>query len=95
MRINMDETSIALIKKPLRGVLMRVGGRRRGTALPRLPASRSLQRTNFTYAAFVTGDPALNVELPQFILGNTKTFRGENFEELFNASPTAGVSDAQ
>ena len=33
LRINMDETSVALIQKPLRGVLMRVGGRRRGTAL--------------------------------------------------------------
>ena len=50
-------------------------------------ASRSLQRTNLTYAAFVSDDAEFTQQLPQFIIGDFRSFPARRYQAMFDASP--------
>ena len=79
----MDETSIALVPKAPRGNLLRFPRRRRRGG--RFQATSTQQRTNLTYAAFITDGPPLQPQLLQFIIGSkTIAFLNRIWRELFD-----------
>lgn len=87
VRLNMDETSIQLVPKASRGNLLRFPrSRRRGGG--RFRATSTQQRTNLTYAAFITDFPPLQPMLPQFVIGSKLTvFINRTWPKLFRNSP--------
>ena len=87
LRVNMDETSVGLVQKPLKGVVMRIGRRVRRNVPARMRVSRGLQRTNLTYVAFDSDDADFTKQLPQFIIGDRRSFQMRNYQTLFDASP--------
>ena len=50
-------------------------------------ASRGLQRTNLTYVAFISDDEEFTQELPQFIIGDLRSFQARRYRTMFDASP--------
>ena len=83
----MDETSIALVPKASRGVVMRFPRALHGRG-GRFRATSTQQRTNLTYAAIITDWPPLQALLPQFIIGSTTTaFPQRTWSRLFASSP--------
>ena len=85
--MNLDETSVCIVQKPLHGVVMKTGRRLRSGAPSRLGVKRSLQRTNITYVALVSDDQAFTAELPQFIIGDARSFTTANYPRYFQAAP--------
>ena len=86
VRINMDETAIALVQKPTKGILMSQTWRR-SRRRPRLRASLGQQRTNLTYAAFVCDDVTLQPMLPQFVIGSKRALPLRVYRALFHDTP--------
>ena len=87
LRLNLDETSVAVFQKPLQGVVMKTGKRTRQGTPSRLGVRRSDQRTNLTYVAIISDDPEFNAQLPQFIIGDRRTFTSARYPVYFAASP--------
>ena len=79
--------SIALAPKAPRGVVMRFPRSRRGGG-GRFRATSTQQRTNLTYAAFITDWPPLQPLLLQFIIASSKNaFLNRDWRRLPSASP--------
>ena len=68
LRVNLDETSVCVMQKPLQGVVMKTGRRVRTGVPSRLRVGRSLQRTNLTYVALISDDEEFSAQLPQIFL---------------------------
>ena len=82
----MDETAIALVQKPTKGVVMPRAWRGRARR-PRLRASLGQQRTNLTYAAFVCDDAELQPMMPQFVIGSNRSLPQRHYRALFDETP--------
>ena len=87
LKVNLDETSVCVVQKPLQGVVMKTG-RRLLTGVPsRLRVGRSLQRTNLTYVALISDDAEFSAQLPQFIIGNRRSFPATRYGTYFQEAP--------
>ena len=87
VRLNMDESPVAVVPQPTRGCIVRQRCPLRH-AQRRLRATTTQQRTNLTLVAFVTDDVELQPYLPQFVIGSTRTsFTARAFRRLFRSTP--------
>ena len=86
--MNLDETSVGVVQKPTLGVVMKAGKRVRVAVPSRLRVTRGSQRLNLTYVALVSDDPDFTRELPQFIIGDARSFPIGIFHGLFVQAPT-------
>ena len=77
--MNLDETSVVAVQKPLQGVVMKTGRRLQGGAPSRLGVRSSLQRTNITYVAFISDHEEFTAELPQLIIGDRRSFTTQRY----------------
>lgn len=87
LRVNLDETCVCVVQKPLRGVVMKTGRRVRGAVPSRLQVSRTMQRTNITYVAMISDDHSFTAELPQFIIGDARSFPVARFDAFRHQAP--------
>ena len=87
IRVNLDETSVCVMQKPLQGVVMKTGRRVRVGVPSRLGVGRSHQRTNLTYVALISDDEEFSAQLPQFIIGNATTFPEARYGRYFREAP--------
>ena len=85
--MNLDETSVAAVQKPLQGVVIKTGRQLQGGAPSRLRAKLSMQRMNLTYVALISDDSEFNAELPQFIIGDSRSFTLQRFPLWRDAAP--------
>ena len=87
VRLNLDETSVAVFQKPLQGVVMKTGKRTRQGTPSRMGVRRDSTRQNLTYVAIISDDVELNDQLPQFIIGDRRTFTMGRYPAYFAAAP--------
>ena len=66
---------------------MKTGRRLQGGAPSRLGVKLSLQRTNITYVALISDDEAFTAELPQFIIGDGRSFTTARYPHYWDAAP--------
>ena len=85
--MNLDETSVAVVPKPLQGVVMRTGMRLQSGAPSRMGVKRGLQRMNITYVAMISDDTDFNREIPHLIIGDRRSFSSERFAAYSDAAP--------
>ena len=87
LRVNLDETSVCVMQKPLQGVVMKTGRRVRVGVPSRLGVGRHHQRTNLTYVALISDDEEFAAQLPQFIIGNATSFPEARYGRYFREAP--------
>ena len=66
---------------------MKTGRRLQGGAPSRLGVKRDLQRTNITYVALISDDENFTAELPQFIIGDRRTFTTHRYPLYWHGAP--------
>ena len=87
LRLNLDETSVCVFQKPLQGVVMKTGRHTRAGTPSRMGVRRGSTRQNITYVAIISDDVEFNEQLPQFIIGDRRSFTVERFPSYFTAAP--------
>ena len=87
VRVNLDESSVALFPEQRQGIVFLSSRRPRFQAPPRMNVTRGILRTNLTYVAFATDDEELQEQLPNILIGNENTFPAGRFETLYAAAP--------
>ena len=73
LRINMDETSVCLYQRDAKGTVMCSKKRQRGGGGPVQRVGRKKRRSCLTHIAFICDQPAVQVLLPQVLIGNYST----------------------
>ena len=74
LRINLDETSIALFQGHSKGVAFFRKRKHAPDTEPLQKASLATKRTCFTHVGLICDEPALQPLLPQVLIGNEQTF---------------------
>ena len=74
LRINLDETSVCLYQGDAKGTVMCSRKRQRGGGGPVQRVGRHKRRTCLTHIALICDRPAVQVLLPQVLIGNCSTF---------------------
>ena len=87
VRVNLDESSVALFPEQRKGFVFLSRSRQPFQAPPRMNVTRGILRCNLTYVAFVTDDEELQEQLPNILIGNEHTFPAGIFEALYQAAP--------
>ena len=85
LRLNMDETSVALYQGSAKGTVFVSKKRRRGVPVQRV--SRKAQRTCLTHVAFICDQTFAQPSLPQVVIGNCATFLVRDWTQLNAESP--------
>ena len=82
LRINMDETPVCLYQGDAKGTVMCSKKRQRGGGGPVQRVGRKKRRTCLTHIAFICDQPAVQVLLPQVLIGNYSTSLVRDFRDL-------------
>ena len=85
LRINLDETSICLFQGDVTGTVFVPRKRQHADVVQNVPRSR--RRRCLTHVALICDRPDIQVDLPQFIIGNEATFRVRDMDALRASSP--------
>ena len=87
LRINLDETSIALFQGHSKGNVFFRKRKRAPDTEPLQKASLATKRTCFTHVGLICDEPALQPLLPQVLIGNEETFKAGAVAGLQAACP--------
>ena len=87
LRINLDETSVALFQGGSKGTIMYNKRKDPPAAEPHERASRAKRRTCLTHVAFICDRADIQPSLPQVLVGNEATFLAGNMATLRAGCP--------